>query len=227
MESGWKVIVYTNFSSSDGNERIFSQREILAFADAGLIDGDSASVRFRPAGARRQLWFSHAGRFTTRFSAVWRRCVSDSEHGGFRRICGVVSSAGRSAHERREFRWMRMFLNLVCWEVASGQQVVAAGFPAARTGVVAALKSCSATATAANLFAANWKDSGLQPFASLPTGPAATALPVGEYIIRCGSIFERASANGIEQKEIAAELGFASPAAFWLWRERRRREQSH
>jgi len=50
-------------------------------------------------------------------------------------------------------------------------------------------------------------------------------MSIGECIdlVRIDCMREQ-RAHGMKQKEIAAELGFASASAFWLWRERLRRK---
>ena len=53
-----------------------------------------------------------------------------------------------------------------------------------------------------------------------------TRLTMGEYInqVRRGYV-SVATGRGLSQKEIAGQLGFASPSAFWLWKHRDRRRQ--
>lgn len=55
----------------------------------------------------------------------------------------------------------------------------------------------------------------------------AFAMSVGEYIglIRM-RYTESAKKHGLSQKEIAAELGFSSPASFWRWRNTKKREKN-
>lgn len=53
-----------------------------------------------------------------------------------------------------------------------------------------------------------------------------TGMTVGDCInqVRIDCMKEQ-QAHGMKQKEISAELGFSSPSAFWLWRERLRRKK--
>ncbi len=48
-----------------------------------------------------------------------------------------------------------------------------------------------------------------------------SGMTIGEYINDVRMLFaEEAKSRGMKQKEIASELGFSSPAAFWYWHKR-------
>ena len=122
---------------------------------------------------------------------------------------------------------MRLFFELVLREVACRLRSPVLSEGAGEAGIVSSVKSCIRNRNGANCSLAELERIlGYSRSHLSHLFRTATGISIGEYInqVRLEYV-ERAVRHGMKQKEIASELGFASPAAFWLWRERRKRRE--
>ena len=125
-----------------------------------------------------------------------------------------------------EFR-MRRFFELALAEIAARLRHPGDDGGSREEGIAGALKSCIRTRNGANCSLVELERIfGYSRSHLSHLFRAETGISIGEYIRQIRLEYtERALRRGMKHKEIAAELGFSSPAAFWLWRDRRRRRE--
>ncbi len=118
---------------------------------------------------------------------------------------------------------MRFFFELLLREVAARCRAPAPEEHRRETSIVATLKTCIRNRNGVHCSLAELESlTGYSRSHLSHLFRAETGFPIGEYINQVRHEYvERAVRHGLKQKEIAAELGFSSGAAFRLWKKRR------
>lgn len=176
-----------------------------------------------------QLWFSvHPDGI---YYAFFRNCPDGSfstlHPGGVSHEYAALYYKLAEAHDGGAPERMRLFFHLILLEIAAALRPPEDESEGEREkGMAAALKSCIRQRNGANCSLAELERIfGYSRSHLSHRFRAATGISIGEYINQVRLDYaERAARHGLKQKEIAFELGFSSPAAYWLWRQRRRRE---
>lgn len=189
---------------------------------------------FRPRGDGwcEQLWFSlHAGEI--RYGLF--RSLEDGRFQA-RNPRGVLPGEYAAMFHRLSEEWetrpdelrMRRFFELVLAEIAVRMCYPEEGAGRNEEGIVGALKSCIRTRNGANCSLSELERVfGYSRSHLSHLFRAEAGISIGEYVNQVRlEYMERAVRRGMKFKEIAGELGFSSPAAFWLWRERRKRRET-